>query len=70
MELIGSREQQLVFLNVHWGGKYRFSAPSAPDGRWTATARFGRGDQVVGQSAGELLDRVRGHYRGSMAASG
>jgi hypothetical protein len=70
MDLIGSREQQLVFLNIHWGGKYRFSAPAAPDGRWTATAKFGGGDQLAGQSAGELLDLVRSHYRGSVAARG
>jgi hypothetical protein len=70
MELIGSREQQLVFLNIHWGGKYRFSAPAAPEGAWTATARFGGGDELAGRSAGELLDRVRSHYRGGAAGRG
>lgn len=63
MELIGSRLQQLVFLNTHWGGRYSFSAPTAVDGRWTARARFGQGEEVHGLSAAELLERVRIHYR-------
>ena len=61
--LIGSREQQLVFLNIHWGVQYSFAAPAAPGGPWTATARFGPGDRLNGESAGELLERVRHHYR-------
>lgn len=32
-------------------------------GRWTATAKFGQHDQLEGSSAGELLEKVRGHYR-------
>jgi hypothetical protein len=63
LDLIGSRLQQLVFLNTHWGGRYSFSAPTGPDGRWTARARFGPGDEVDGLSAAELLERVRLHYR-------
>jgi hypothetical protein len=61
--LIGSREQQLVFLNIHWGVQYAFAAPAVPGGSWTATARFGQGDLLNGESAGELLERVRHHYR-------
>lgn len=63
--LVGSREQQLVFLNMHWGGQYSFAAPAAPDDLWTATARFGHGDRLNGESAGDLLERVRYHYRAS-----
>jgi hypothetical protein len=61
--LVGSREQQLVFLNMHWGGQYHFAAPAAPNGLWTATARFGPGDLLNGESAGDLLEQVRHHYR-------
>lgn len=61
--LVGSREQQLVFLNMHWGGQYSFAAPAAPDGVWTATARFGLGDRLNGESAVDLLEQVRHHYR-------
>lgn len=63
--LIGSRQQQLVFLNIHWGRKYEFAAPALPDGHWTATARFGEGDRLRGDSAGQLLEQVRYHYRSS-----
>jgi hypothetical protein len=62
MDLIGTRVQQLVFLNTHWGGRYWFSAPTAADGRWMAKARFGQGDEVDGLSAAELLERVRLHF--------
>lgn len=61
--LVGSHEQQLVFLNMHWGGQYSFAAPAAPDGLWTATARFGPCDLLNGASAGDLLEQVRHHYR-------
>jgi hypothetical protein len=63
--LVGSREQQLVFLNMHWGGQYSFAAPAAPNGLWTATARFGLCDRLDGDSAGDLLEQVRHHYRAS-----
>jgi hypothetical protein len=61
--LVGSREQQLVFLNTHWGGQYSFAAPASPGGLWTATARFGPGDRLDGPSAVDLLEQVRDHYR-------
>jgi hypothetical protein len=62
-ELTGTREQLLVFLNIHWGRSYRFSAPETPSGQWTATARFGGHEQLRRGSAGELLAEVRVHYR-------
>lgn len=67
--LIGSREQQLVFLNIHWGVQYAFALPAAPDGQWTATARFGPGDRLNGDSAGELLEQVRHHYQASVSSA-
>jgi hypothetical protein len=61
--LQGTEEQQLVFLNTHWGREYSFAAPQAPGGRWGATAKFGPHDQVQGWSAAELLEEVRDHYQ-------
>ena len=62
MELSGTTEQQLVFLNTHWGSKYVFAPPAEPGGQWTATAKFGQHDQIDGCSAAELLREVRDHY--------
>jgi hypothetical protein len=63
MDLVGSHHQQLVFLNTHWGGKYWFSAPRQSGGRWTATAKFGPYDRLQAETAKDLLERVRRHYR-------
>jgi hypothetical protein len=63
MELFGTRGQQLVFLNTHWGSKYSFAAPETPDAQWRATAKFGQHDQLHEWSATELLELVRGHYQ-------
>jgi hypothetical protein len=63
MELGGTAQQQLVFLNTHWGSKYSFDTPEEPGGQWTATAKFGRHDQIQEWSAAELLEEVRGHYQ-------
>jgi hypothetical protein len=59
----GTAEQQLVFLNTHWGSRYSFTAPAKPGGRWMAVARFGQHDQMDAQSAAELLVLVRDHYQ-------
>jgi hypothetical protein len=63
MDLVGSHHQQLVFLNTHWGDKYWFSAPCQPGGGWTATAKFGPRDRLQAETAKDLLERVRDHYR-------
>jgi hypothetical protein len=62
-ELHGTRQQQLVFLNTHWGSKYSFAAPGAPGAQWTAAATFGQHDQLRAWTAAELLEEVRDHYR-------
>jgi hypothetical protein len=62
-QLAGTSQQQLVFLNTHWGGNYSFAAPEVPGGQWTATAKFGQHDQIQEWSAAELLEEVRGHYQ-------
>jgi hypothetical protein len=67
MRIDGTRQQQLVFLNTHWGGKYSFAEPVQPGGQWTATAKFGQNDQIQGWSAAELLELVRGHYQANRA---
>jgi hypothetical protein len=62
MELAGTAEQQLVFLNMHWGRVYAFSAPEGPGAPWTAQAKFGDRDEMQASSATELLSSVRKHY--------
>lgn len=70
MELGGTAEQQLVFLNTHWGGRYSFAAPEEPGGQWTATANFGQQDRLQASSATELLAEVRAHYQASKPPGG
>ncbi len=70
MELDGTSQQQLVFLNTHWGRQYSFAAPEAPGGQWTATAKFGQHDRIQQWSAAELLEEVRGHYEASRPKGG
>jgi hypothetical protein len=59
INLGGTSEQQLIFLNTHWGRMYRFSAPDAAGGKWTAIAIFGQGDELQEESTTELLLAVR-----------
>jgi hypothetical protein len=60
---LGTAEQQLIFLNTHWGRRYTFAAPQPQGGPWTATARFGEHDALQAATAAELLDVVRAHYQ-------
>jgi hypothetical protein len=60
---LGTAEQQLIYLNTHWGKRYTFAAPPAPGGQWTATARFGEHDTLQATTAAELLSVVRAHYQ-------
>lgn len=62
-DIHGTHQQQLVFLNTHWGSKYSFAAPEAPGAQWIATARFGQHDQLRGWTAAELLEEARDHYQ-------
>jgi hypothetical protein len=69
VELSGTvQQQQLVFLNTHWGSKYSFTAPAKPPDRWTAAARFGQREELTGETAAELLERVHAHYQASKPA--
>ena len=70
MELGGTSQQQLVFLNTHWGSKYSFAAPEAPGGQWTATAKFGQHDRIQEWSAAELLEEIRDHYKANGTRGG
>lgn len=63
-ELGGTAEQQLIFLNTHWGRRYAFAVPQAPGRQWTATAKFGGHDRIQARTAAELLETVRAHYQG------
>jgi hypothetical protein len=62
MELAGTRKQQLVFLNMHWGRMYEFTAPDQACVPWTAQAKFGDQDELQAKSATEMLHVVRTHY--------
>lgn len=62
-ELGGTVEQQLIYLNTHWGRRYAFTAPHEPAGPWTATAKFGSHDQMQAWTAKELLEETRAHYQ-------
>lgn len=65
MELEGTVDQQLIFLNLHWGGRYEFAPPQAPERQWSATAKFGGHDRLQAWTAAELLAKVRAHYQSS-----
>jgi hypothetical protein len=59
----GTVEQQLIFLNLHWGRRYEFVSPQAPGDQWTATAKFGEHDRLQAPTSTELLEEVRAHYQ-------
>jgi hypothetical protein len=61
--LEGTVVQQVIFLNLHWGRMYVFTAPAGGSTTWTARARFGEHDELQAESAGELLLSVRAHYK-------
>jgi hypothetical protein len=63
LELHGTTDQQLIYLNTHWGRQYEFVPPQTPWGEWTATAKFGDCTRLQAQTAAELLAQVREHYR-------
>jgi hypothetical protein len=60
-DLAGTAEQQLVYLNTHWGRSYRFTAPAGPDEEWKAKARFGAQDDLSDFSPAGLLAKVHDH---------
>lgn len=62
MQLGGTREQQLIFLNTHWGRRCVFTSPQAANAKWLATANFGQHDSLEERSATDLLLSVRRHY--------
>jgi hypothetical protein len=63
LELHGTTDQQLIYLNTHWGRQYAFAPPRTPWGEWTATAKFGTRAELQAPTAAELLAQVRAHYR-------
>jgi hypothetical protein len=58
----GTPDQQLIYLNTHWGRRYEFTAPDRPGVAWMATGRFGDHEKLEAASAQELLEAVRRHY--------
>jgi hypothetical protein len=65
MEIAGTTVQQLIFLNLHWGRMYAFTAPNGANAFWTAQAKFGDQDELRAESATEMLREVRAHYAAS-----
>jgi hypothetical protein len=63
LELGGTVEQQLIYLQTHWGRRYEFASPQAPGEQWTATARFGDRDRIQARTSAELLEDLRAHYQ-------
>jgi hypothetical protein len=62
-ELRGTAEQQLIYLQTHWGRRYEFALPQAPGGPWTATATVGGHDRLQAPAPAALLEKVRAHYQ-------
>lgn len=54
------QREVMAQLRRHWGDVYRFSVV---DGRYTATAKFGRRDVLDANDPEELLGKIRRHYR-------
>jgi hypothetical protein len=63
MDIHGTPDQQIIYLNTHWGSRYQFKVPSGRGGQWTATDKFGDHDELQAPSAAELLNAVRRHYQ-------
>jgi hypothetical protein len=63
LELRGTADQQLIYLNTHWGRQYAFEPPQTLESEWTATAKFGGCALLQAQTAAELLEEVRAHYQ-------
>jgi len=63
LELRGTADQQLIYLNTHWGRQYAFEPPQTLESEWTATAKFGGYAVLQAQTAAELLEEVRAHYQ-------
>jgi hypothetical protein len=53
------RSEALAQLRYHWGDVYTFALVG---GRYTATAKFGKGDVLDADDGDELLRQVRRHY--------
>lgn len=60
-DLAGTAEQQLVYLNTHWGRNYCFTAPAGPGQEWKAKARFGAQGDLSDSSSAGLLAKVHDH---------
>lgn len=63
MEITGTPQQALVYLNTHWGRQYSFVQPETPGANWTATAKFGAHDRLQAPTPATLLATVRTHYQ-------
>jgi hypothetical protein len=62
MDIRGTPDQQLIYLNTHWGRRYGFTAPDGPGMAWMATDKLGDHEKLEAVSATELMEAVRRHY--------
>jgi hypothetical protein len=69
-DLRGTAEQQLIYLQTHWGRRYELALPQVPGGLWTATATFGDRDRLQAPAPAELLEQVRAHYQANRPPGG
>lgn len=59
---VPSEADDYRYLRYHWGTAYAVIRPSRGDDTWKAIARFGNHDQLVTDTANELLELIRRHY--------
>lgn len=50
------------YLHHNWGSVYIIIRPGTHDEVWRAIAKFGNEDELIADSADELLDLIRHHY--------
>jgi hypothetical protein len=53
-----THSEWLAYFGEHYGDRYKVVAPSAPGGRWQATAWSGQPEQLFSWSPTELLDEL------------
>lgn len=63
MDIRGTPDQQLIYLNTHWGSHYDFATPKDLHDKWTAKAKFGNLDELREDTSTDLLRSVRTHYQ-------
>jgi hypothetical protein len=50
MHLGGTKEQQLIFLNTHWGSRYTFTPPDTPAGVKVSSVQWNPDSSMSGEA--------------------